>query len=295
MANANLMAALTAEDPPAALRALDEERSLTRLIPELEAGRGFVQPERHHFTVLEHNLAAVGALHEATTATAAGVELRESLAWIDVDESLDRQVGALPLMALLRLAALVHDVAKPHTATIVEGALRFPRHGPRGAELLRERLPELGFGPEETAFVAAMVRYHLRPGELVKAWPPTDRAVRKFVTDLDGHVLPLMLVNLADGWATRGPGYTRENFRRHCGFVNYVTARAWAVMDEGEGDAPLITGEDLLRELDLEGGRLLGAVLTSVRRAQSEGAITNRDEALALAGEFLASMRAEQA
>ena len=105
----------------------------------------------------------------------------------------------------------------------------------------------------------------------------------------------LMLVNLADGWATRGPGYTRENFRRHCGFVNYVTARAWAVMDEGEGEAPLITGEDLLRELDLEGGRLLGAVLTSVRRAQSEGAITNRDEALALAGELLASMRAEQA
>jgi len=103
-----------------------------------------------------------------------------------------------------------------------------------------------------------------------------------------------MLVNLADGWATRGPGYTREHFQRHCGFVNYVSARAWAVMDDGE-EAPLITGEDLIRELDLEGGRLLGAVLTSVRRAQSEGAITNRDEALALAGELLASMRAEQA
>ncbi len=289
-----LMAALVADDPAAALRALDAAGTLTRLIPELEAGRGFVQPERHHYTVLEHNLAAVAALHEATTDTAAGSELRQSLAWIDMDASLAREVGRTPLMALLRLAALVHDVAKPHTATIVDGALRFPRHGPRGAELLRERLPALGFGPEETAFVAAMVRYHLRPGELVKAWPPTDRAVRKFVTDLGGHVLPLMLVNLADGWATRGPGYTREHFQRHCGFVNYVSARAWAVMDDGE-EAPLITGEDLIRELDLEGGRLLGAVLTSVRRAQSEGAITNRDEALALAGELLASMRAEQA
>ncbi len=289
-----LMAALVADDPAAALRALDAAGTLTRLIPELEAGRGFVQPERHHYTVLEHNLAAVAALHEATTDTAAGSELRQSLAWIDMDASLAREVGRTPLMALLRLAALVHDVAKPHTATIVDGALRFPRHGPRGAELLRERLPALGFGPEETAFVAAMVRYHLRPGELVKAWPPTDRAVRKFVTDLGGHVLPLMLVNLADGWATRGPGYTREHFRRHCAFVNYVSARAWAVMDDGE-EAPLITGEDLIRELDLEGGRLLGAVLTSVRRAQSEGAITNRDEALALAGELLASMRAEQA
>ena len=136
-----LMAALVADDPAAALRALDAAGTLTRLIPELEAGRGFVQPERHHYTVLEHNLAAVAALHEATTDTAAGSELRQSLAWIDMDASLAREVGRTPLMALLRLAALVHDVAKPHTATIVDGALRFPRHGPRGAELLRERLP----------------------------------------------------------------------------------------------------------------------------------------------------------
>jgi hypothetical protein len=138
-----------------------------------------------------------------------------------------------------------------------------------------------------------MVRYHLRPGELVKSFPPTERAVRRFVADLDGHVLPLMLINLADGMATRGPGYTRENFRRHCGFVNYILARAWEVTDEGP--PPLITGEDLLTELDLESGRLLGAVLTSVRRAQAEEAISTRVEALALARATLASLRADAA
>jgi hypothetical protein len=105
--------------------------------------------------------------------------------------------------------------------------------------------------------------------------------VRRFVTDLDGHVLPLLLVNLADGWATRGPGYTRENFRRHVTFLNYVLARAWAVSDGGE--APLITGDDLISELDLGGGRLLGAVLTSIREAQMRGEIRDRTEALALA------------
>ncbi|MGI8927431.1 MAG: HD domain-containing protein [Tepidiformaceae bacterium] len=194
-------------------------------------------------------------------------------------------------MALTRLACLLHDVAKPHTAATVDGRLRFPRHGPRGAEVVAERLPALGFGPAATTFVAAMVRYHLRPGELVRNWPATDRAVRKFATDLDGEVLPLMLVNLADGMATRGPRYTRENYRRHCGFLNYVVARAWAVTEAGE--TPLVTGEDLILELDLESGRLLGAVLTSVRRAQLAGDVSDREDALALARDALAALTAD--
>lgn len=270
------------------LRALDEAGELTRLLPELEAGRGFEQPELHYYTVLDHNLAAVAAIDTSIGDGPDGDELRAALSWIDVDGSLDRTIDGVPLRALLRLAALVHDVAKPATAVFLEGRLRFPRHGPHGAGIMAARLPELGFGPAATDFVARLVRYHLRPGELVRNRPVTDRAVRKFVTDLDGHVLPLMLLNLADGMATRGPGYTRENFRRHCTFVNYVVAHAVSVTTEGP--PPLLTGEDLMRDLDLESGRLLGAVLTSVRRAQEAGAVSDREEAIALARGTLASL-----
>lgn len=158
--------------------------------------------------------------------------------------------------------------------------------------MMSERLPQIGFRPEVTDLVSRLIRYHLRPAELVRTWPPTDRAVRRFVNDLDGHVLPLMLVNLSDGWATRGPGYTRENFRRHCIFMNYVLARAWGATEED--DPPLVSGDDLIRELDLQSGRLLGAILTSLRRAQSDGAITDRNEALAYARHVLAALPAEE-
>jgi hypothetical protein len=183
--------------------------------------------------VLDHNLAAVEALDAVTGTGETGRELREALAWLDFAGSLSGEIESLPLMTLLRLATMVHDVAKPATATEVEGRLRFPRHGPRGAEMMEARLPALGFGPEATDFVRRMVRYHLRPGELLRNWPPSDKAVRRFVRDLDGHVLPLMLLNLSDGMAVRGPGYTRENFRRHCELVNYVVARCLAVAGDG--------------------------------------------------------------
>ena len=274
-----------------ALRQLDASGNLTRAIPELEDGRDFKQPELHHYDVFEHSMAAVGALDLVLAAGSENAELREALAWVDLDESLGRDIAGLPMVSLVRLACLLHDVAKPRTATTVEGRLRFPRHGPRGAEMMKERLPELGLNDEATRFVTQLIRYHLRPGELVRNWPPTDRAVRKFVADLDGHVLPLMLVNLCDGMATRGPGYTRESYRRHCGFVNYVVARAWAASEDEA--RPLVTGDDLMAELDLSGGRLLGAVLTSVRQAQHDGAISDRHEALALARSVLARLQAE--
>jgi putative nucleotidyltransferase with HDIG domain len=287
-----LVEALMADRAAEALRELDTAGRLSAAIPELEAGRGFAQPELHYYDVLEHNLAAVAAVDAALGPGEDNRELREAIAWIDLDASLDREVGGLPLAALVRLGALLHDVGKPATAVFAEGRLRFPRHGPRGAEMMRERLPILGFDAEATDLVARLIRYHLRPGELIRNGAATDRAVRKFVADLDGHVLPLMLVNLADGMATRGPGYTRENYRRHCSFVNHVAARAWAVADEGE--PPLVTGDDLIAELDLSGGRLLGAVLTSVRRAQLERAVTTRHEALALARSVLETLKAAE-
>jgi len=289
---ARLLDALLATEASTALRALDATGELTSLVPELEAGRGFVQPELHYYDVLGHNMAAVAALDAALGPGDGNRELREALAWIDLDETLERGIEDVPLLALIRLSALLHDVAKPATAIFEEGRLRFPRHGPRGAELMRERLPALGFGPAATDFVARMIRYHLRPGELIKNGPASDKAVRKFVSDLDGHVLPLMLVNLSDGMATRGPGYTRENFRRHVTSVNYVTARAWAANEDGE--PPLLTGDDLIAELDLAGGRLLEAVLTSVRRAELERAVSTKPEALALARSVLETLKAAE-
>ncbi len=284
-----------AERPAEVLRAMDDAGALTELFPELEAGRGFVQPELHYYDVLNHNLGAVEAMDTALGPGRANDELREAMGWVDLDASLEPEIEGIPLVALVRLGALLHDVAKPATATIVDGRLRFPRHGPRGAELMAERLPHVGFGEESARQVSRLIRYHLRPGELIKSWPVTDRAVRKFVHDMDGHVLPLLLVNLADGWATQGPRYTREHYRRHLSFVNYVLARSWAAIEAEEGgEPPLVTGDDLIAELDLESGRLLGAVLTSVRHAQQEGAISNRDAAIALARSVLATLRAEQ-
>lgn len=287
-----LLEAIAREDAEAALRDLDSAGTLTTtLLPELEEGRGFDQPALHHYTVLEHNLAAVGALDRALGAGVEGLVMPDHLGDISVAEWLGREIDGRPLRHLLRLACLVHDIAKPRTAVVREGKLRFPRHGPVGAELLEGRLATLGFEQASIEFVTTMVRYHLRPGEFARSWPPTDRALRRFARDLSGETLPLLLLQLADGMATRGPTYRRENFERHLAFLGHIVTRTAEALREEE--PALVDGEELMRELGLPSGRLLGAVLTSVREAQLAGEVDDRATALALARQSLERLNTE--
>ncbi len=287
-----LLDAIARDDAEARLRALDADGTLTAgLFPELEEGRGFEQPALHTYTVLEHNLAAVGALDRALGEGVEGLRMPDPSPEIEIGEWLGREIDGRPLRHLLRLSCLVHDIAKPRTATVREGKLRFPRHGPVGAELLEGRLAALGFEQDSIEFVTTMVRYHLRPGEFVRSWPPSDRALRRFARDLDGQTLPLLLLQLADGMATRGPSYQRENFERHIGFLGHIVTRTAEALREEE--PALVDGEELMRELGLAGGPLLGAVLTSVREAQLAGEVDDRATALALARQSLERLTAE--
>ncbi len=289
----DLLEAIARDGAEARLRALDEDGTLTSgLLPELEEGRGFEQPALHHYTVLEHNLVAVGALDRALGEGVEGVRMPDPSPEIAVAEWLGREIDGRPLRHLLRLSCLVHDIAKPRTAVVREGKLRFPRHGPVGAELLEGRLAALGFEPASIEFVTTMVRYHLRPGEFARSWPPTDRALRRFARDLDGQTLPLLLLQLADGMATRGPAYRREHFERHIAFLGHIVTRAAEALREEE--PALVDGEELMRELGLSSGRLLGAVLTSVREAQLAGEVDDRAAALALARQSLERLTAER-
>ena len=287
-----LLDAITRDDAEARLRALDWEGKLTSaLLPELEEGRGFEQPALHHYTVLEHNFSAVGALDRALGEGVEGLRMPDPSPEIGVAEWLAREIDGRPLIHLLRLSCLVHDIAKPRTAEVREGRLRFPRHGPVGAELLVGRLASLGFEQDSIDFVTTMVRYHLRPGEFARSWPPSDRALRRFARDLAGQTLPLLLLQLADGMATRGPAYRLEHFQRHIGFLGHIVTRTAEALREDE--PPLLDGEELMQELGLPSGRLLGAVLTSVREAQLAGEVDDRATALALARQSLERLNAE--
>jgi len=113
---------------------------------------------------------------------------RHSLTVLDQAIGLEKQYE-LGQDLVLRLAALLHDIGKPKTRSLLpDGRVAFHHHEVVGAKLARARLTALRFPGEVIADVSRLVELHLRfHGYGTGEW--TDAAVRRYVSDA-GPLLP---------------------------------------------------------------------------------------------------------
>lgn len=280
-----------------ALRLLDGLGLLERLLPEVAAGRGVTQPKEHHYDVFDHCIETVAAL-DFMLATAPPAGLREAqlqrslwdtLAVWDADAAaelrtyLDQQVSeGRSRRVLLKIAGLLHDIAKPETrAPDATGRIRFFGHPERGAETSRRALRRLRFSRREIDLIATMVDEHLRPTQLGQPGElPTRRALYRFFRDTGSAAESILLLSLADALAARGPGMTIEAWRGYVSYIGHILARR-------HGDPAiarpfrLLTGGEIMDELQATPGPEIGRLLASLEEAQASGEVTSRQQAIA--------------
>jgi poly(A) polymerase len=280
------------------LRLLDGLGLLERLLPELTDSRGVEQPKEHHWDVFDHSLEAVGDLDillaEEEPRERRGRrlwrELWEQLAsWEDARPYLREEVLAeRPRSAVLKLGGLLHDIAKPETKTFDDtGRMRFFGHADVGADKAGRVLRRLHFSAREVALVQTMVKAHLRPVQMGQQGPPTRRALYRYFRDCGDAAIETLFLSLADHLATVGPRVSISGWRNHVALVNYILARRFQE-EEVTSPAKLLDGNDLMAELNLSPGPLIGRLLETVREAQAAGEISTREEALELARAALA-------
>ena len=124
---------------------LDSGRLLDA-VPELSLSRGVEQSPYHHLDTFEHTLEVVR-----------GVERELEEARLGARVAQDRVEG-------LRLAAALHDVAKPVTRGEVEGKVLFVSHDSLGARLVRDICRRLGLSASLTDLAATLTALHLKIG-----------------------------------------------------------------------------------------------------------------------------------
>jgi poly(A) polymerase len=122
---------------------------------------------------------------------------RHSLTVLDQAIGLEERYG-LDRDLRLRLAALLHDIGKPGTKSLLPaGRVAFHHHDTVGAKLARKRLKELRFPADVSADVAKLIGLHLRfHGYGSGEW--TDSAVRRYVTDAGPLLSRLHALTRAD-------------------------------------------------------------------------------------------------
>ncbi len=294
------------EAPSAApwLRYLDECGALTRLLPELEPARTCEQPRIHFLPVLAHSLETVTALEwllgtlvglTPTTPDALPVavqthpSLSKALPFADQLAVLlaERRTGGHRRAALLKLAALLHDNAKPQTKVLhPDGKVSFYEHQSLGAEAAAQIGRRLKLSRQDAGYVALVVREHMRPGQLRASAVLTPRAVVRLFRDLGDAGPDVLLHELADHLATRGPQLDVTEWAAHLAWVEVLLAAYY--VPQPASQAPLVNGHALMAALGIGPGPQVGILLREIGEAQAAGEVQTREEALALARARLA-------
>ena len=271
---------------------LGELGLLTAMIPELAQTRGVKQPKEHFWNVFDHSIETVAAVDFVLSRGAWGYADEEVLAavpWSAVlAQHFDREVSSgSTRRLLLKLAALLHDIAKPQAKAIEEGGrIRFLGHAKAGADIAVNILERLRFSAKEAKLVEIMVRHHLRPGQMSHDELPSRRAIYRYFRDTGEAGIDILFLSLADHLATRGPHLDLAHWREHTQLVEYILAQHF--QEEGLVVPPkLVNGHDLINIFGMSPGPKIGELLEAVRETQASGEVTTKEEALSYIREHL--------
>lgn len=266
------------------LSQMDKLGLLTALIPELAPARNVDQPHAHYWDVFEHSLQTVSAVEFILRETGWQYGNKNALAmvpWSDrLSQHFNREISSGSTAGtILKLTALLHDIAKPQTKFIEDGHARFFGHQEQGAAIADAIMERLRFSRREIQLVELLIKFHLRPTQMSNFGLPTGRAIYRFFRDTGEAGIDVLFLSLADHLAARGPSLDLEEWQEHAKITEYVLQKRFE--EAGPSSPPkIIDGLEIMETLGLPAGRVIGELLEALREAQAAGEIKEKSQAI---------------
>ncbi len=238
---------VTSPKPSVGLQAAYDMGLLAIIFPELDFLAGVDQrQEFHHKDVFRHTLMVLDNVSERTDNV-----------W-------------------LRMAGLLHDIAKPRTKAFKEGiGWTFHGHEELGARMVKPIFRRMRMPLEHVPYVEKLVRLHLRPMALVDT-VVTDSAVRRLMFDAGAEVDDLMALCRAD-ITSKNPKLVeqvKKNYELVMEKMKEVEEK-----DRIRNWQPPLRGEEIMLLCDLEPGKPVGILKDRITDAILDGIIPNEHEA----------------
>lgn len=174
-----------------------------------------------------------------------------------------------------RIGALLHDIGKTTTKTVVDNEVHFYSHESVGADMAREILTALKYPNDIIDPVVLAIKNHMRLKQSGKEGEKiSDKALRKFVVDMGEHLEDIMDVihsdNISHASASSMPNQIPNLLKRIEQLRSTIPTKNQKLP---------VTGDDL-QQLGLKPGPLYKELLDLVRDTQLENPNTTKDEYL---------------
>ncbi|MGJ3239952.1 MAG: hypothetical protein ACFE0Q_14670 [Anaerolineae bacterium] len=178
--------------------------------------------------------------------------------------------------------AKTHANGRPHTTLLILAGLL---HRIPDAVIVAGQIADgLRLSKPEKNVLMTMIAHYQQAQTLDYRSP---LSVHRFWHALKEGGLDAILLGLADDLATYGPQLNQDWWLSQVERALMLCVVYYEQQETVVNPPLLLDGNDLMAELSLQGGRIIGELLTLLREAQVVGIVKNHEQALALAQQYL--------
>lgn len=261
-----------------ALLKLDECGILEEIFPIYKEVKTIPPNSHHHLDLIHHlieSVRQVQIIYEKSS--------EEVKAYLETVK-----YGSVQELAFLKLATFLHDIGKPSCWTIEEDTHRhrFIKHDEIGSKLVVPILKDLKFSKKQIQYVQTLIKYHIYPSSLVSAEDVTDKAFMKFYRKMDGFVIDVIILAMADRLSARGEKITEEIVRKNINGLTNLLNDYLKMRKDIKPLEKLLDGRDIMELLKIKQGPKLGEIINLLKEAQISGNVTTKEEAIDFVKKF---------